>query len=262
MKKSCVTLPVLASILLLAGCASTETVHTSRDDRSARVSSAIETATTQAQSGSSASAGAIYKNQNNATNAIRYARQLRREGDFTKASAVLSPFVNDPASSAEIKSEYAALQLELGNYAAAIKYAQMALALKPNDPQAYQMLGIAQDAQGDHVGAEASFRKALSLWKSDKIPVMNNLALALANQNKIDEAVAILQEAKKMGPGRVEIERNLRIISTLNEKVQYKQPNTGAAMPDIYGNKAKTASVTKTTTTTVTTPTELKKTAP
>ena len=254
MMTSRITLSLLASTLILAGCAgSTDPVTTSGGgDRTARVSNAIQTATTQAQGGSSNQAGAVYKNQNNASNAIRYARQLRREGDFTKASAVLSPFVNDPAASAEIKSEYAALQLELGNYAAAIKYAQLALALKPEDPQAYQMLGIAQDAQADHVGAEASFRKALAMWKGDKIPVMNNLALALANQNKVDEAVAILQEAKRLDPSRVEIERNLRIISTLNEKVKYNQPNTGAAMPDIYGKKASTAA------TTTTSPTELK----
>ncbi len=248
-----IALTLLASTLLFAGCASTSSTDTS-DGRSAKVSAAIQSAATQAQGnnqGNNANAGAVYKNQNNADNAIRYARQLRKDGDYTKASAVLSPFVSDPASSAEVKSEYAALQLELGNYAAAIKYAQLALALKPEDPQAYQMLGIAQDAQGDHVGAETSFRKALTLWKGDKIPVMNNLALALANQNKIDESVAILKEAKTMDPDRVEIERNLRIISTLNEKVKYNQPNTGAAMPDIYGKKADTA-------TAATKPTELK----
>lgn len=256
MTSSRTALTLLASTVILAGCASTAPVTTSDPGRSAQVSAAIQSAATQAQ-GNNTNAGAVYKNQNNAGNAIRYARQLRKEGDYTKASAVLSPFVNDPASSADVKSEYAALQLELGNYAAAIKYAQLALALKPEDPQAYQMLGIAQDAQGDHVGAEASFRKALTLWKGDKIPVMNNLALALANQNKIDESVAILQEAKKMDPGRVEIERNLRIISTLNEKVKYNQPNTGAAMPDIYGKKSDTAAASPATSP-ATKPTELK----
>jgi outer membrane biosynthesis protein TonB len=46
---------------------------------------------------------------------------------------------------------------------------------------------------------------------------MNNLALNLASQNKLDQAIDMLKKAKEISPGRVEIERNLRIVSTLQE---------------------------------------------
>jgi Flp pilus assembly protein TadD len=231
----------LVALLFLTACASSGTEPVTTPDRAGAVNAAIDQAARQSGNASNVSGESEYKRASTPQNALRYSNQLRRAGDYTKAAAVLSSFANAPDASADVKREYAALQLELGNYPSAIKYAQGAIALEPTDGTAYQLLGIAQDAQGDHVGAEKSFRQALTMWKGDRIPVMNNLALSLANQNRVDEAVALLQQAKQMDPNRVEIERNLRIISTLNEKVDYRQPNTGAAMPDIYGKKNPTA---------------------
>ena len=47
---------------------------------------------------------------------------------------------------------------------------------------------------------------------------MNNLALNLATQGFVDEAIEILERAQKISPDRIELERNLRIIRTLNER--------------------------------------------
>ena len=229
-----------AAMLLLSACASS-TTPVDTGDPTTRINHAIEQAAANADVGDIRTGERDYNRASTPANALRYATQLRKAGDYTRAAAVLSPFVNTPEATNSIKREYAALQLELGNYASATKYAQEAVNMTPDDGTAYQFLGIAQDAQGDHVAAERSFRQALNIWKGDKIPVMNNLALALANQNKIDEAVALLRQAKEMDPNRREIERNLRIISTLNEKVEYKQPNTGAAVPDVFGTKKKAA---------------------
>lgn len=46
---------------------------------------------------------------------------------------------------------------------------------------------------------------------------MNNLALNLASQNKLDQAID-MQRAKEISPGIVEIERNLHIVSTLQRR--------------------------------------------
>lgn len=51
---------------------------------------------------------------------------------------------------------------------------------------------------------------------------MNNLALNLAAQGYTDKALTMLYDAQKMDPNRVEIERNIRIIRTLNEPPEYK----------------------------------------
>ena len=37
-------------------------------------------------------------------------------------------------------------------------------------------------------------------------------------QGFVDEAIEILEQAKSLSPDRIEIERNLRIIRTLNER--------------------------------------------
>ena len=88
----------------------------------------------------------------------------------------------------------------------------------PQDYLAYQNLGIALDAKEMHPEAERAFRKGLEHWKGDPTTIMNNLALNLATQGFIDEAIEVLERAQALSPDRIEIERNLRIIRTLNER--------------------------------------------
>jgi Flp pilus assembly protein TadD len=61
------------------------------------------------------------------------------------------------------------------------------------------------------------------MWKGDPVPVMNNLALNLAAQGETDKALEMLYAAKKKDPDRIEIERNIRIIRTLNEPAVYER---------------------------------------
>ena len=110
------------------------------------------------------------------------------------------------------------IALGLGNYDLAEKYAKEAVIQDPTDHFAFQNLGIALDAKEMHPEAERAFRKALENWEGDPTTIMNNLALNLATQGFIDEAIEILEKAKALSPDRIEIERNLRIIRTLNER--------------------------------------------
>ncbi len=110
------------------------------------------------------------------------------------------------------------IQLGLGNYEFAENHAKEAIIQHPEDYQAYQNLGIALDAKEMHTEAERAFRKGLEYWKGDPTTIMNNLALNLATQGFIDEAIEVLERAKALSPDRIEIERNLRIIRTLNER--------------------------------------------
>jgi Flp pilus assembly protein TadD len=50
---------------------------------------------------------------------------------------------------------------------------------------------------------------------------MNNLALNLASQDFLDEAVAILEKAQTIAPDRIEVERNLRIVRTLQQSARH-----------------------------------------
>ena len=99
--------------------------------------------------------------------------------------------------------------------------ARKAIKADNNNYRAWHILGIALDAEQKHPEAQTAFEKALSMWKGDAVPVMNNLALNLAAQGQTDKALEMLYAAKKKDPSRVEIERNIRIIRTLNEPAAY-----------------------------------------
>lgn len=150
--------------------------------------------------------------------AMRYAMALRHIDRLERASLVLSPFVKSPDAPAGTLIEYASLQSAMGNYSAAEQYARKAVLKAPETGKAYHVLGIALDAQGFHEQAEVSFRKGLEHWSGDPSPILNNLGLNLAAQGFLDEALEVLRRANAAAPQRREIERNLRIVSALQNK--------------------------------------------
>ena len=88
------------------------------------------------------------------------------------------------------------------------------------------------DAQGKHPEAERAFRKALDYWQGDPTTVMNNLALNLASQEFLDEAIEILNKAKAISPDRIEVERNLRIVMALQQSSGHRSAPKPKKKPD------------------------------
>lgn len=164
------------------------------------------------------------RNSNNENAALVYATALRHADYLNRAAIVLAPFANSDTSSSVTKTEYAAIQLAQGNYAAAEQFSQKAIIQDEKNFEAFHYLGIALDAQGMHKEAERSFRKGLELWQGDPTTIMNNLALNLTSQGFLDEAEAILEKALAIAPHRIEIERNLRIVRALKESGGYAAP--------------------------------------
>lgn len=160
-------------------------------------------------------------------NAMKYAAALRQGGYANRGQVVLAPFADSPKPAPGVETEYSAIQLALGNNETAERYAQKAVLQNPQDAKAYHYLGIALDAQGKHPEAERAFRKGLDLWQGDPTPIMNNLALNLSAQGFLDEAVDILEKAKAIAPDRVEIERNLRIVTALRQSGIPTTPKPG-----------------------------------
>lgn len=184
----------------------------------------------------------IYKrNSNDPIVASRYARALREDEQLKRARQVLTPFTGNKTGHPEALTEMAMVNLGLGEYDGAITAAQRSIDLDESQGRAFLALGTALDAQGDHVGAEKAFRRGLNIWKGDPAPILNNLALNLAAQGNIDEALSVLDRARKLSPGRMEIERNYRIISTLNEGQVKKKPAPAASAPAPAVKPAKTA---------------------
>lgn len=170
----------------------------------------------------------IYKrNPKDEFAAGRYAKALRESGDLKKAETVLTPFTKDKSPATLTFTEMGALELETGDFPSAENWARKAIKTDNGNYRAWHILGISQDAQQEHAGAEVAFRKALELWQGDSVPVMNNLALNLAAQGYTDKALDMLYAAKQKDPERVEIERNIRIIRTLNEPADYSDAKKG-----------------------------------
>ncbi len=228
----------VSACAILAACQTTGTPGASQgtygDDTSSKIDTALKRAAHSAAATGERRQSVSYlekiykRNSDDPIAAANYAGALR-EGDYiNRAAVVLAPFADDPNAPAITKTEYAAVQLALGNYESAEKYAQKAVLLNEQDGRAYHYLGIALDAQGSHKQAERAFRKGLDNWHGDPTSIMNNLALNLTSQEYLDEAIEILKKAQAVSPNKVEIERNIRIVTALQETKVGRAPRPRA----------------------------------
>lgn len=224
-------LPIKLSTLLLAGAVSItlsacQTTTATSDD--ARINAALErVAKETSESGnkveSMAAMEKLYKRDSeNPDIAARYARSLRQNGRMNRAMMILRPFAEDESlENVKIDIEYAALSAASGDYINTESYARKVVLQDAESGEGYHLLGIALDAQSKHEQAEKAFRKALDYWEGDPSPVLNNLGLNLASQGFFDEALEKLRQAAATSDGRDEIERNIRIISTLQASIPH-----------------------------------------
>lgn len=217
-------LPVSAAILLLAACSSTGThPNVSNVSEANRVNSILERAAREAKaSGNKVETLALLeqiyvRNEDDAAVATSYGQALREDEQLNKARQVLYPFTEGKNAYPDAVVELSMVQLALGQYKEAELTSRRAVELDETQGRAYLALGTALDAQNYHEQAEVAFRRGLDKWKGDPAPIMNNMALNLASQNKLDQAIDLLKRAQAESPGRLEIERNLRIITTLKE---------------------------------------------
>ncbi len=212
------------SILALAACSTTASdPNMSNQSGASRVDTILERAAREAKaSGNTVETASILeqvynRNQNDPAVATSYGQALREDEQFARARQVLYPFTEGKNAYPDAVMELAMVQLSLGQYKEAELTSRKAVELDPNSGRAFLALGTALDAQNYHEQAEVAFRRGIEKWKGDPAPIMNNLALNLASQNKLDQAIDMLKKAKEISPNRVELERNLRIVSTLKE---------------------------------------------
>lgn len=149
--------------------------------------------------------------------AARYANALRDDDQIEKAITVLSPFTTGRNKDIDAITESAMAHLSIGDFEIAETLASDAIEMEKKNARAYLALGTAQDAQGKHQDAEISFREGIKYWSGNPAPILNNLALNLASQGHLEEALSLIQKAQEKAPRNMELERNKRIISTLLE---------------------------------------------
>lgn len=213
---------VSVSVLALGACSTTGANMSNTADAN-RVDSILERAAREAKASGNkvemlALLEKIYqRNPDDAAVATGYGQALREDEQLNQARQILYPFTEGKNAYPDAVTELAMVQLALGQYKEAELTARRSIELDDEQGRGYLALGTALDAQNAHEEAETAFRDGLDRWKGDPAPILNNLALNLASQNKLDQAIDMLNKAREVSPGRVEIERNLRIISTLKE---------------------------------------------
>lgn len=164
----------------------------------------------------------------NVSVAMSYARALREDEQINKSFRVLEPLTKVAETDSDLLTEMAMTELALGEFKNAELTAQRATEINEKNGRAYLAMGTAMDAQAKHQDAEIAFRQGLEYWKGDPAPLLNNLALNLASQGRLEQALKILTKARDASPQRMEIERNYRIISTLLETAGTPPPAPSA----------------------------------
>ncbi|MFA5593615.1 MAG: tetratricopeptide repeat protein [Micavibrio sp.] len=227
MFRTIILLSASMAVLATAACSSTAAVtdakNMSNPAAASRVDAILERAARDAKaSGSKAETVVLLeqlyeRNKDDPAIATGYAQALREDEQFTRARQIVQPYAQGKEAYPDAVTELAMIQLSLGQYQQAEQTAERAIELDPYSGRAFLALGTALDAQNRHDKAEAAFRQGIDKWKGDPAPIMNNLALNLASQNKLEQSIAMLEKAREISPHRMEIERNLRIIRTLQE---------------------------------------------
>ncbi len=220
----------MATGLTLTACQTT-TAQEQANTRAERIDTALEKAASEAATKGNKSQNLSYlekiyaRKSTDPEAAINYGAALREAKEYERAALVLAPFASSADAPAQAKTEYAGVQLALGNNDEAEKYAQKAVMQDAKQYRAFHYLGIALDAKGRHPEAERAYKKGLENWEGDPVPIMNNLSLNLASQGYLNEALEILQKAKALAPNRIEVERNIRIVKALMESYAYTPPS-------------------------------------
>jgi predicted Zn-dependent protease len=166
--------------------------------------------------------------------AIGYAQMLRKTGDAEKAAGLLAPYAqppqgkdgkpvaNPPPLDPQLANELAADYIALGRFDAARSLLTPMIGASADNPwrvESTNLMGVVEDAQGNHKEAEKMFRAALDGWKGDATSVQNNLALCLASQGKFDESLTTLRKALLASPDNKAVARNIQIVTDLRKNV-------------------------------------------
>jgi|DeeseametaMP0747_FD_contig_81_107076_length_1985_multi_5_in_0_out_0_2 Flp pilus assembly protein TadD len=150
-----------------------------------------------------------------------YTKALRHAGQVEKAEIILEAWQGKDVS---LDVEYGKVLLALGRFPEAQNIAHAVLKKDKDNAGAHHVLGLALDANGLHAEAEKHLRLALENWQGSPVPVLNNLALNLAAQDKKSEALALVDKALIYAPHEEYLNKNRALIASLKGALSHKAP--------------------------------------
>ena len=134
-----------------------------------------------------------------------------QRGDPASALAWIGEAIAIDPRNPAYRFNYGKTLLQLKRPREACQALERATALRGDQAEAHNELGLARMDDGNLKAATAAFRRALSL-QPDYVEAHNNLALALHRQGEYDEAAARLRRALELEPQSIKVMSNLGMI--------------------------------------------------
>lgn len=149
--------------------------------------------------------------------ALSYARALKKTGKRKEALAMLDTAVETSPSEHALQVEQGLLALELGQTEKAAQVLKVAAASPARDWRVLSGLGVAESSLGRQKEAQRQFTRALELAPNNPA-VLNNMAMSLLLERKVDQAEAMLRRASKGGSSSQQVTQNLALTKVLRSE--------------------------------------------
>ncbi len=130
---------------------------------------------------------------------FKAAVRLHQSGDYRAALQSYLPLLDDPVVGPDVACNLSALSLQLGDAAAAERYARLSVTRKPGHANGWNHLGLALRSRGAATEAAEAFRRAVSL-DSGHAQAFSNLAEILAGRDDIVGAIQCYERALAIEP--------------------------------------------------------------
>src|SRR3954469_15735820 len=140
---------------------------------------------------------------------LQAVRALVGERRLEEAQTLAERLIVDRPDDAEGRFILGIVQAERGKFADALINIRHALAVDPNPPwnRLLALANVLRDS-GDATGAETVARQ-LIVREPTRVQALNALGLALQDQQRLDEAIAVFRQASTIEPAYIAAHLNL-----------------------------------------------------
>lgn len=156
-----------------------------------------------------------------------FIRNMRYSGRAKEVTAYVERTSQHLMGDVAVNFEYAKALLSAGRKRESLDFLTKAKAAMPNNWQVLSAIGIAHDGLEEFTLAQNAYAAALRLAPGNPV-VLNNLAMSLAMDGKLDEAIATLEQAAARNRTSPQIRQNLALLYAVNG--DFDRARTLAAM--------------------------------
>jgi len=134
----------------------------------------------------------------------------RKTGQSDEAVALMKQAQSHEEGNPEVISKLGYALISAGQYEQAVNVFDQLIAMQPDNAMAYNGKAVAFDKAGNHVAAQEIYNKALSL-APDSLTIHNNLAMSLILNDKVNEAIIMLEILNRQPNANATVRQNLAL---------------------------------------------------